>query len=110
VVRVGDPGNDRGGARCVASFRFFSKLPVPTRRRLRAAGLIFLVGAIGFEVIGGAYASDHGQSDMVYALIASAEEALEMLGAALAFHALLAHIPLALPDVTWRIRVRSTPP
>jgi hypothetical protein len=71
---------------------------------------MFVAGAIGFEVIGGAYASEHGQSDMVYALIASAEEALEMLGATFAFHALLAHIPLALPDVTWRIRVRSTSP
>ncbi len=94
----------------VASLRFFRRLPGPTRRRLRAAGLMFVAGAIGFEVIGSAYASDHGQTGMAYVLIASTEESLEMIGATLAFHAILAYIPLALPDVTWRIRVRSTPP
>lgn len=91
----------------VVSFRFFRGLPGPTRRRLWAAGLVFVAGAIGFEVIGSAYASGHGQLDMVYVVIATVEETLEMLGSALALYAILAYIPVALPDLAWRIRVRT---
>jgi hypothetical protein len=47
---------------------------------------------------------------IVYILIATVEETLEMLGAALALHALLTYVPLALPEVAWRIRVRTTQP
>lgn len=92
----------------IASLRFLGRLPGPSRRGLRAGGLLFVAGAIGLETVGGAYASRHGQLDTIYLLIATAEETLEMLGVTLAFHALLAYVAIVLPDVAWRLRVRTT--
>jgi hypothetical protein len=86
---------------------FLRHLPRPTRLGLLAAGALFVGGAIGVELLGGSYASGHGQGDMTFVLIATAEETLEMLGIAVLFYTLLAYIPIGLPDAAWRIRVSS---
>jgi hypothetical protein len=48
-------------------------------------------GAIGFEMLGGWWASRHHLADRseIYVLLSTAEECLEMLGATLFLHALL---------------------
>lgn len=89
----------------VGFLRFFNYLPRPTRRRLIAAAILFLGGAIGIELVGAAYASVHGVRDFTYVLIATAEESLEMLGGAVLVYALLAYIPAGLPVNAWRLRV-----
>lgn len=91
----------------IAFSGFYRRLDRPTRRRLGAAGALFVSGAVGIEMIGGWYASGHGPDTMTFAFLATAEEALEMLGATLALYGLLSHIPIDLPDVAWRIRVRT---
>ena len=45
----------------IALLRFLRSLPRTTRRRLWAAGVLFLSGAIGLEMVGGAYAAVHGE-------------------------------------------------
>ncbi|MFP5371041.1 MAG: hypothetical protein ACLGI3_09880 [Actinomycetes bacterium] len=66
------------------------------RRRLVLAGAVFLTGAVGFEVIGTAYAlgseMDNPWRTGGYLLLVAAEEALEMLGALIALHAVLARV------------------
>jgi hypothetical protein len=89
----------------IAFIGFYRRLDRPTRGRLGAAGALFVGGAVGVEMIGAWYASGHGAGTMTFALLAAAEEALEMLGATLALYGLLAHIASGLPDVEWRIRV-----
>jgi hypothetical protein len=91
----------------VAFVPFLHHLLRPTRRGLWTAGTLFVGGAIALEMVSVWYHSVHGQENMVYVLIATAEEALEMLGATLALYGLLSHIPIDLPDVAWRIRVRK---
>jgi hypothetical protein len=55
-------------------------LPPVTRRLFILAAVLFLGGALGMEMIGGRYVQHHGAGDFTYALMACAEETLEMLG------------------------------
>ncbi len=58
-----------------------------------AAGLVYVAGAIGMEMVGSAYASVHTTVNAVYAmLIVTIEETLEMLGLVLFVYTLLSHI------------------
>ena len=78
---------------CLAyRYRFFLKqLPRDTSVRLVAAGLIYILGAIGMEIIG----SHLIQSGIIkwqgfsYGMITGAEETLELLGLIIAIHALI---------------------
>ena len=72
---------------------FFRSLPAETRRQFPVAGAIFLGGAIGAEVIGGAYvSSERGGDDAVYRVITTVEELLEMLGIVVFLQALLSYL------------------
>lgn len=57
------------------------------------------------ELVGASYSADHGQLDFTYVLITTVEETLEMLGSAVLVYALLAYVPIGLPDVVLRLRV-----
>lgn len=100
------PGAALVAAFGVAFLRFLRHLPRPTRRRLLAAGILFLSGAIGLELVSGSYAA-HGGLNMSYVLIATVEETLEMVGAAVLLYGLLAYIAVTFPDTGWRLRVTA---
>jgi hypothetical protein len=92
----------------VAAFaRFLVRLPDPFRRRLVVAGLLYVGGALGVELIGGWYSSLHGDSNLSFALISTVEEALEMVGSAVLISALLAYIAVGLPGLAWRLRIAA---
>jgi hypothetical protein len=91
----------------IALLRFLRHLPRPTRRRLLAAGTLFISGAMGFEMIGGAYKATYGPLNMGHVLIVTAEETLEMVGVVVLLYGLLAYIPAVLPDVVYRVRVTA---
>lgn len=59
--------------------RFLISLERSTRNGFILAGSVYIGGAIGFEAIGGSYLSANGDN-LGYALVETAEEALEMLG------------------------------
>ena len=71
------------------------------------AGVLFLSGAIGLELIGGSYFAAHGELNMSYVLIVTVEETLEMVGAAVLLYGLLAYIPVVSPDAVYRVRVTA---
>jgi len=79
---------------CLLIFiRFLSYLPIQTRRLFLLAGSIYVSGALGMEMIGGYYASLTGsQNSMLYAVIVTIEESLEMLGIAVFSYSLLHYI------------------
>ena len=61
--------------------RFFFRLPTGMKVKLMGAGIIFLSGAVGVEMIGGRYEFIHGPGqDFNYAILATIEELLEMVG------------------------------
>jgi hypothetical protein len=64
----------------LAYVRFLLTLPSPFMRLLILSGAIYVGGALGVEMPGGAYAEEHGTRNFTYQIIASVEEALEMTG------------------------------
>lgn len=70
---------------------FLRRLPKATALRLLAAGVVFVAGAAGMEMVGGAIAEGAGQANYPYRLAMMTEETLEMLGTLLAIRAILMH-------------------
>jgi hypothetical protein len=89
----------------VTFLRFLGHLPQLTRRRFWIAGLLFVGGVLGLEMVAGSYSVVHGTFNMTYVLIVTAEEALEMLGIVVLVYALLAYVPIGLTDAAWRLRI-----
>lgn len=77
--------------------RFLWRLPSATRRRFIVAGIIFLTGAIAFDMLGGLEAETYGFNNVIYCALYTIEEFLEMLGSILFLSALLRHLgPISL--------------
>jgi hypothetical protein len=72
--------------------RFLAHLPQRSRRAFVLAGVTFLVGAVGLELVGGWQSSRAGYENPTWAMLASAEELLEMTGIAIFLYALLAYL------------------
>lgn len=72
--------------------KFLLYLPAKTRFTFLLAAIIYLGGAIGFELIGGRYAELHGSHNLAYNMISTVEESLEMAGVIIFIWALLAYI------------------
>lgn len=75
----------------VAFIPFVRALDATTRRRLILAGVIYVGGALVMELPLGWWSEQRGGDTLGYALIDWVEETMEMIGATLAFVALLAH-------------------
>ena len=76
----------------LAYSRFVWELPKDTRLRFVTAGVIFLVGALGIEMLGAREADLHGSYTITYCVLFTVEEMLEMLGIILFIYALLTHL------------------
>jgi hypothetical protein len=77
--------------------KFLLRLPVRTRNLMIAAGGIFVLGAVGVEMVGGNYlylTNDLPSkvNDYRYVLITTVEELLEMLGITLFIYTLVKHL------------------
>jgi hypothetical protein len=67
---------------------FVSHLEARVRRLLVVACTLFAAGALGFEMLGGAVLERYGDR-VLYALVTTAEETLELSGAVLVLYALM---------------------
>jgi hypothetical protein len=57
------------------------------------SGFVYVLGAIGFEMVGGWYFEAHNDKpDLVYELITMVEESLEMIGLVTFIYALMVYI------------------
>lgn len=74
------------------SMRFLKSLPRRTLWLFVVSGGVYLTGAVGFEMPGGLYDELYGQDDLVYAMLYTCGEFLEMLGVVIMIHALLSYI------------------
>jgi hypothetical protein len=68
--------------------RFLFHLPVHYQTRFLLAGMVYIGGAIGFEMLGGRHHEIHG-NDFVHAIYMAIEEGMEMSGIVLFIGALL---------------------
>ncbi len=72
--------------------RFLISLPARTRNLFMIAGAVFVGGAIGVEMISAFHAFSHGEKNLLYSLIITFEEAMEMLGVIIFIHANLEYL------------------
>ena len=72
--------------------KFVWTLPADTRWRFVLAGVMFLSGALGIEMLGAREADLHDTTTLTYSILYSLEEMLEMLGIVVFIHALLRHL------------------
>ncbi len=71
----------------LAYWRFFRSQPVSLRRGLFWAGLLYVAGAIGFELVGGHHFERFGPDNLAYVAITTLEEGLELAGIVVLIHA-----------------------
>jgi hypothetical protein len=83
---------------------FLARLPRMTAGRILAAGLVFVSGSVGLEMIGGAIAEDQGFTELSYIFAMTCEEAAEMAGLILYIRALLLHVRDHMGDIALRLR------
>lgn len=84
-------------------FKFFLRLPKNTQLTLLISVTMYFSGAIGVELIGGAYSEAHGGQNLVYLVLTTVEESLEMFGVVGLIQALLDYIAQGYQDVTFRV-------
>jgi hypothetical protein len=83
---------------------FLRRLPPGTRRQFVWAAIIYLSGAIGFEMLGGRYWALHAEAhDLTYNALTAIEEGLEMAGVVMFIRTLLAYISQHCSDLQIRI-------
>lgn len=96
--------------------RFWLRLPPRTRALFFVSAALYVGGALGLELAGGAMAESHGFESLRYSAVMIVEEVMEMIGVALFVYALLDHVrgeagtfALALaPDGTGAARTRAS--
>jgi MFS family permease len=72
---------------------FLQRLPADTRKRFLVAGIVYITGAVGGDLVGGAYISAHGNGlGWPYVLEYHVEETMEMLAIAYFIYSILRHI------------------
>lgn len=81
--------------------KFVFRLPIRTRRLFILAGLIYVAGALGMELLGGQYYEKVQRIDAVYSLFfVTIEELLEMTGLVIFIHALLSYIDAEFGEIS----------
>jgi hypothetical protein len=85
--------------------RFVFRLPSKIRVLFILAGLIYVTGALGVEMIGGEYIESHGYN-VTFHVIATVEELLEMTGIVIFIYALMSYIDSELKDL--RLSIKSS--
>ena len=98
----------------LAYLRFLVALPRETRRLFILAGAVFVLGALGMEMLSARVVSSYGIEDwgnvsgypkMLVILQTVVEELFEMLGIVVFIYALLAYIGSHAKEITVRVRV-----
>jgi hypothetical protein len=84
--------------------KFLLYLPAAARLRFLTAAALYLGGAVGVEMIDGAYAEAHGQENITYALVANFEETLELVGLIFFIWALLKYCAENFGELEFRFK------
>ncbi|CCK78922.1 hypothetical protein [Desulfobacula toluolica] len=85
-------------------WKFLLHLPARSRMLFITAAAFYIGGAIGIEMISGYQADLHGEKNMGYVLIITAEEMCEMIGVAVFIYALRQYLPSSVQSVTIHVK------
>ena len=72
--------------------KFVRHLPSKTMRLFILAGVVYVGGALGMEMINARHADLHGFNNLTYQLMTAVEEFLEMIGIVIFIYALMSYI------------------
>lgn len=85
--------------------RFLAALPAASRRGFVISGAVYVLGAVGMEMVGGKCIALYTRESLQYLVVYHVEELLEMCGIALFNAALLEHLAGLLGPDGLRVRV-----
>jgi hypothetical protein len=88
---------------------FLKRLPKQTRNLFMAAGVIYVGGAVGCEMIGALIVERSGLWSPAFALEVLVEETLEMSGIALFIYAITSYIQSEFPGMSVRASFNPAP-
>jgi len=88
----------------VSYLKFLFHLPPPTRGRVALAGVLYVGGALGVEMLLGFWTDRHGELNFSWAMLDMIEEAMEIAGSSLFLYALLEYLGRSHPDLRLAIR------
>ena len=77
---------------CIFFLKFLIDLPRHFRYLFILSGATFVLGALGFEMLGARHVEIYGSKNITYEIIHTCEELLEMLGISLFIYTLLSYI------------------
>ncbi|MGH2544507.1 MAG: hypothetical protein ACRDIB_17075 [Ardenticatenaceae bacterium] len=83
--------------------RFLLHLPTRTRWFVAVTGVLYVGGALITELVEGWYVEQNGADNLIYTMITTTEETLEMAGLILFIHVLLRYISLNVGVIRLRI-------
>jgi hypothetical protein len=73
-------------------WKFTRDLPNQTRFHFILAAILYIGGALGMEMVGSYWTDLEGQQNLIYALMATLEEVMEMMGIIVLIYGLLTYI------------------
>ena len=86
-------------------WKFTRDLPHQTRLHFIIAAILYIGGALGMEIIGSYWTDLEGQQNLVYALMATLEEVMEMMGIIVLIYGLLNYIKAWHNDLIINIKI-----
>ncbi|MBW4663463.1 MAG: hypothetical protein KME01_04560 [Chroococcus sp. CMT-3BRIN-NPC107] len=87
--------------------KFIKALPPKTKRLFLTAGTVFVGGAIGMELLSGAYAELYTHNNFTSAILTSIEEFMEMIGIVIFIYALLSYIGSELRGLNLNFKITA---
>ncbi|MBL3657625.1 hypothetical protein [Fulvivirga sediminis] len=87
--------------------KFLFSLPKSYTKKFIVSAAIFLLGALGMEMVGSSYVSSNGGKDLTYGLLCTVEETLEMVGMSYFIYTLLSYMSVGLSQSTFKLVVNK---
>lgn len=92
-----------------AYLKFLIYLPAKTRQLFIFAGLIYIGGALGLEMVNARHDELYGNNNLTYKLMTTAEEFFEMIGIVIFIHALMSYMVSQVEKVVISITPTTKP-
>ncbi len=73
-------------------YRFINSIPADIRKLIVWAGIVYVFGALGLEMLGGFYADQYSTRTITYTVLVTFEETLEMSGLSILVFALFSYL------------------
>jgi hypothetical protein len=84
---------------------FIHRLPARSRFHFVMAASIYIGGALGMEMLGSAYSKIYGQQNLIYALLATLEEVMEMIGIVIFIYGLLSYLANWREEIQFNLKI-----